>query len=208
MGRDNHNAGMHFVHHTSRVSEADAVAYIQRKDHEKEQAKTREKYADLMKHDNPCHLKKKDMTERVHVNFYNEEDKSDSSMYRYRVKNANNKKYEFLTLWVGYDIGGEDYVTGEIVPRGYYFYFTNKFDRDVTSRKLLLFEVNRKSKADLKRALEIATVFGKEIVINYYRGLEIEWEKPVFKKFDHVFSWINAPRIRCFRSIKNCTLEM
>ena len=67
MGRDNHNAGMHFVHHSSRVSDADAVAYISRKEAEIRQADKREKFADLMKYDNPCCFHIKDMTDRVHL---------------------------------------------------------------------------------------------------------------------------------------------
>ena len=114
MGRDNHNAGMHFVHYTTKVSDGDAVAYIQKKENGREQAATKEKYDDLLKYDNPCHLKRKEMTTKVHVNHETDQDNTDWSMYRYRIKNVK-KKENKLTLWVGYDLGGKNYLTGEIL---------------------------------------------------------------------------------------------
>lgn len=208
MGRDNHNAGMHFIRHSSRVSDADAVAYISRKEAEIRQADTREKYADLLEYDNPCCFHIKDMTDRVHVNYYDESNPNDCSMYTYPIKNARNKKKSELTLWVGYDIGGKNYITGEIEPRGYYFYFTNFFEKNITSRKLLLFEVNRKSKADMERAISYASAFGKAIVSNYYNRYEIGWDKPIYEEFGCKSCWMSAERIRLFRSIKNCELIM
>lgn len=54
------------------------------------------------------------MTDRVHVNYYDESNPNDCSMYTYPIKNACKKKKSKLTLWVGYDIGGKNYITGEI----------------------------------------------------------------------------------------------
>lgn len=107
------------------------------------------------------------MPDRVHVNYYDESNPNNCSMYTYPIKNAWKKKKSKLTLWVVYDIGGKNYITGEIEPRGYYFYFTNFFEKNISSRKLLLFEVNRKSKTDMERAISYASAFGKEIVSNY-----------------------------------------
>lgn len=208
MGRDNHNAGMHFIHHASRVSDAEAVAYLERKEAEIRQGNTREKYEELMKYDKPCCFHIKDMTDKVHVNYFDESNPNDCSMYSYPIKHIKDKKKNVLTLWVGYDIGGKNDITGEIEPRGYYFYFTNFFVRDITSRKFLLFKVDRKSKAHMERAIEKASVFGKAIVSNYYDKLEIRWDKPIYQKFGCKASWMCAERIRRFRTIKNCELVL
>lgn len=96
---------------------------------------------------------------------------------------------------------------GEDVPRGYYFYFTNRFEKNSSSRKILLFQVKRQSDTDLSRAIKLATIFGKEIVSNYYSNMEIEWDKPVYRNYGGIASWMYVQRIRCFRTIKNCILE-
>lgn len=209
MSRNNHNAGMHFVQYTSRVSDADAVAYLQRKEHEKAQLDEKNRFDDLNeKYDKPCILKQSEMKDSVRVNYFDKKYTDKFPMYHYNVLNAKNKKDRKLVLWVGYDIGGKSYSTGEEVTRGYYFYFTNKFAKDSTSRKLLLFKVKKQSDSDLKRAVEIATIFGKEIISSYYNNMEIEWDKPVYRTHGDMACWMNVQRIRCFRTIENCTLEI
>lgn len=209
MSRNNHNAGMHFVRYTSKVSDVDAVAYLQRKEHEKEQIDEKNKFDELNeKYDKPCILKQSEMKDRVRVNYYDKKCIDKFPMYHYNILNTRNKKDRKLVLWVGYDIGGKSYSTGEDVPRGYYFYFTNKFAKNSTSRKILLFRVKKQSDSDLKRAVEIATIFGKEIVLNYYNNMEIEWDKPVYRSYGDMGWWMNVQRIRGFRTIQNCILEI
>lgn len=208
MGRDNHNAGMHFMHYPSKVSDADAVSYLQKKELEKKQAATREKYDNLSKeYDKPCHLKLSDMKDKVHVNYYDEKYVTEWPMYHYEIVNAKNKHNRRLTLWVGYDLGGKNFDTGEEETRGYYLYFTNCFERNISGRKILLLEVNKKSKASLEKAVEMASLYGKELVSNYYFKLEINWDKPIYEKYGFMSHWMNVPKVRCFRSIKNCILE-
>ena len=208
MSRNNHNAGMHFVQHVPKVSDADVVAYLQRKEHEKEQIEEKNRFDELNeKYDKLCILKQSEMKDSVRVNYFDKKYVDKFPMYYYNILNAKKKKNSKLILWVGYDIGGKSCLTGESVPRGYYFYFTNKFAKDSVSRKLLLFEVKKQSDLDLRQAVEIATIFGKEIVSNYYNDMDIEWEKPVYKSYG-MSCWLNAQRIRCFRTIENCTLEI
>lgn len=208
MGRNNHNAGMHFVHYTKKVSDADAVAYIEGKEFKQLQNATKTKFDEVSRqYDNPCHLRLKDMNSKVHVNYYSDYYVYEFPMYHYKVLNAKNKHNKQLTLWVGYDLGGKSYETGETEPRGYYFYFTTRFDRNILGRKLLLFEVNKKSNTNMEHAVYLASLFGKEIVSAYYNKLEIDWEHPIFEKYGHMIGWMNMERVRCFRTIKNCTLE-
>ena len=78
----------------------------------------------------------------------------------------------------------------------------------ISNRKLLLFEVDRKSKSNLNHAITMASLLGKEIVSAYAPILEIDWNNPIFEKYGCMVSWMDMARIRCFRSIKNCTLEL
>ncbi|MEE0966421.1 MAG: hypothetical protein U0L85_05150 [Bacilli bacterium] len=208
MGRDNHNAGMHFMRYPSKVSDVDAVAYLQKKELEKKQAEIREKYDSLSREfDRPCHFKLSDMKDRVRVNYYDEKYVTEWPMYHYEILNAKNKHNRRLTLWVGYDLGGTNYDTGEEEKRGYYLYFTNCFKRNISGRKILLLEVNKKTKASLEKAVEMACLYGKVIVSNYYYKLEINWDKPIYERYGFMSPWMNVPKVRCFRSIKNCILE-
>lgn len=208
MGRNNQNSGMHFMHHTSKVSEADAIAYLERKELKKVQDATKQKFDEVSKkYDKPCHLKLDDMKTKIHVNYYDESYIFECPMYRYNILNAKNKENKKLTLWVGYDLGGENYETGENEKRGYYFYFSVNFKRNITNRKILLFEVSRQSKLYMSQAIHLASLFGKEIVSSYCDNLEIDWDNPAFERYGHMSIWMNMSRIRCFRTIKNCTLE-
>lgn len=109
---------------------------------------------------------------------------------------------------MGYDIGGENFETGDYEPRGYYFYFTNNFSRNINSRKILLLEVSKQSDNKRDYALKLARLYGKEIVSNYYDNFEIEWNKPILEKYGNMGAWMIAPRIRAFRSIKKCDLQI
>lgn len=112
MSRNNHNAGMHFVHYTTRVSDADEVAYLQRKEHEKEQIRTKRIFDDLnVKYDKPCILRYNEMKDSVRVNYYDKKFVDKFPMYHYNVLNAKRNERK-LVLWVGYDIGGKSYSTG------------------------------------------------------------------------------------------------
>lgn len=200
MGYNNHHAGMHFVHYPRRISDIDDVSY-----HARKKEIMREKYEELMKYDKPCCLKLKNMKEEVRVNYF-DKNHIDYSMDIYQIKNATGKKKRELTLWVGYDIGGRNEITGEIEKRGYYFYFTNYFERELRGRKLLLFEVERRSKTHMEQAIRISKRFGKAIVSNYYDGLEIDWQHPIHVRNGNKGPWILMENIRRFRTIKNCEL--
>ena len=102
----------------------------------------------------------------------------------------------------------ENIETGEYEPRGYYFYFTNNFGRNINSRKILLLEVSKQSDNKWDYALKLARLYGKEIVSNYYSNYEIEWNKPILEKHGNMGAWMITPRIRAFRSIKNCDLQI
>lgn len=208
MARNNHNVGMHFIHHKAKVFEADALAYLERKELKKKQIETKEEFDNVSKeYDKPCILKLSDMKTEVKVNYYDKKQELDFSMYHYKVTNAGNKHKRKLVLWLGYDIGGENFETGEYEPRGYYLYFTNNFGRNINSRKILLLEVSKQSDSKRDYALKLARLYGKEIVSNYYGNYDIEWNKPILEKYGNMGTWMNASRIRAFRSIKNCVLQ-
>lgn len=207
MGHNNHNMGMHFVHHSKKISEKDALSYLDKKNILQKQATTKDKYNRLLENEKSCHFTQTKSTIPVHVNFYNENEPHNFSMYHYCIKNYKKKSNNFITLWVGYDIGGKNDLTGDIEPRGYYLYFKHRFANVSDRRKLLLFEVEKKSDLGLNYAYNIASHYAKDIVTNYYPSFDIDWNNPIIKK-NGKNDWIYANVIRQFRTIKNCNLEI
>lgn len=206
---NNNGNNMHFIRYLHRVADNGAEEYLAKKEKKKRQMEHLAEYEKSNEYDKCCSLSTLQSQRIEHVN-YDSGDSSDCGMYYYKVKNAKKKSIEKLIIWVGYDKGGIDEYTGEVLERGYYLYYTNDFSRKKTSRKIMILESGRRSERGLERAIDFAKKYSQGIISFYSPNLDINWNKPIYEKWAGekiCFSETNLYNLRMFRTISKCDLQ-
>ena len=203
----NNGNSMHFVRYSHPIADNGATDYLCKKENKERQKIIWDEYQELNKYDTPCSsdtLFKKRLSK---INYF-DGNIANYSMYYYKIVNTRKKNEELLSIWVGYDIGGTDNLTGQKIERGYYLYYTNLFRRKKASRKLLLLSVSRQSDLGLLRAVELAKRYTCGIVKHYSPNYEVDWDNPILVKHSdkYLFMENNLANLREFRSILNCEI--
>ena len=203
--RYNNNSGMHAIRYT-RNSDVEDMEIYHREQEQKSQKETKALYEEIESLETSCVIDYDDLDRIKCINSENNKNAIDMPIYYFDARREQGKKYKVI-IWVGYDPGGKDILTGDIVEAGYYIYFTNKLSKPRAGRKMLLFSAEKKSVSGLSKACEISKNISRKLITHYYHHLEIDWLKMKCEKYGLRVVFLRPELMRQYRSINTCTIR-
>lgn len=198
---------MHMIHYPKKYEDNGVEEYLYKKELHKKQEIKRMEYEELKQYDSPLIIHMSSDRSIPFINYY-KNNSLDMSTYYYSAVGTQNKSKYNIYIFVCYDIGGIDILTGENVTRGYYLYFTYDYTRKKICRKLLLVKASKRSTKDFEKALYIAKNCAFQIVNNYYSNMIIDWVHPnkTTQFMKSIYMEDNINNLRRFRTISNCII--